>query len=105
MADDPPVVESIPSISVSSVQNIEGWLSNRNCELRSALEFGDSATVARVGALVAQRSAQLASLVQGMQLVGDGEARSSLMAALIDQADAKRRCVEVVTSCARWFRP
>ena len=34
-------------------------------------------------------SAQLASLVQGMQTVGDGQARFSLMAALIDQADAK----------------
>ena len=85
MADGPPVVESIPPIPMSSVQDIEGWLSNRNCELRNALEFGDSATVARV---VVQGSAQLASLVQGMQP----------MAALIDQADAKRRCVEVVPS-------
>ena len=94
MADGPPVVESIPPIPMSSVQDIEGWLSNRNCELRNALEFGDSATVARVGALVEQGSAQLASLVQGMLPVGDGQARSSLIAALIDQADAKRRCVE-----------
>ena len=70
------------------VQDIEGWLSNRNCELRNALEFGD------LGALVAQGSAQLASCVQGMLLVGDGQAQSSVMAALIDQADAKRRCVE-----------
>ena len=54
MADGPPVVESIPPIPRSSVQDIEGWLSNRNCELRNALEFGDSATVARLGTLVAQ---------------------------------------------------
>ena len=33
MADGPPVVESIPPIPMSSVQDIEGWLSNRNCEL------------------------------------------------------------------------
>ena len=98
MADGPPVVESIPPIPMSSEQDIEGWLSNRNCELRNALECGDSATVARVGALVVQGSAQLASLVQGMQPVGDGQARSCLMVALIDQADAKRRCVEVVPS-------
>ena len=95
MGDRPPVVESIPPIPLSSVQDIEGWLSNRNCELRNALEFGDSASVARLGALVAQASAQLASCVQGMQPVGDGQARSFVMAALIDQADAKRRCVEV----------
>ena len=62
------------------------------------MEFGDSVTVTRVGALVAQGSAQLASLVQGMQPVGDGQARSSVMAALVDQANAKRRCVEVVPS-------
>ena len=98
MADGPPVVESIPPIPMSSEQDIEGWLSNRNCELRNALECGDSATVARVGALVVQGSAQLASLVQGMQPVGDGQARSCLMVALIDQADARRRCVEVVPS-------
>ena len=52
---------------MSSVQDIEGWLSNTNCELRNALELRDSATVARVGALVAQGSVQLASLVQGRQ--------------------------------------
>ena len=33
-----------------------------------------------------------------VQPVGDGRTRSSVMAALIDQADAKRRCVEVVPS-------
>ena len=87
---------------MSSVQDIEGWLSNRNCELRNAFNFGDSATVARVGALVAQGSAQLASLVQGMQPVCDGQARSSVMAALIDQADAKRRCVERTSGCSGW---
>ena len=36
MADGPPVVESIPPIPMSSVQDIEGWLSNRNCELKNA---------------------------------------------------------------------
>ena len=44
MADGPPVVETILPIPMSSVQDIEGWLSNRNCELRNALEFKDSAT-------------------------------------------------------------
>ena len=62
------------------------------------MEFGDSATVVKLGALVAQRSAQLASVVHGMQPVGDGQARNSVMAALIDQADATRRYVEVVPS-------
>ena len=82
---------------MSSVQDVEGWLSNRNCELRNVLEFGDSVTVARVGLWWHRGQLKLASLVQGMQ-VGDGQARSSVMAVLIDQAEAKRRCVEVVPS-------
>ena len=41
---------------------------------------------------------QLSWQVLWMQPVGDGQARSSVMAVLIDQADAKRRCVEVVPS-------
>ena len=73
------------------VQDIEGWLSNRNCELRNALEFGLSHS-RHVGGFGGTGSAQLASVVHGMQPAGDGQAQSSVMAALIDQADAKRRC-------------
>ena len=56
------------------------------------LEFGDAATMARVGALVAQGSAKMATFAQDVPMHGQG--KSSMMAALIDQADAKRRCVE-----------
>ena len=39
-------------------------MSSRNCELRNVLEFGDRATIARLGALVAQSSACLAGVTQ-----------------------------------------
>ena len=62
------------------------------CELRNALEFGDVATVGKVGALVAQGSARMAAFAQDIPM--NGQAKSSLMSVLIDQADAKRRCIE-----------
>ena len=73
-------------------QDLEGWLSCRNCELRNALEFGDAATVARVGALVAQGFAKMATFVPDVPM--DGQAKSSLMSALTDQAEAKRKCID-----------
>ena len=36
-------------------QDLEGWLSCRNCEVLNALEFGDVATVDKVGALCVTR--------------------------------------------------
>ena len=76
MDDGPPVLEEIPPMPTTDVQ--EGWLSSRNCELRNALEFGDRATIARLGALVAQGSACFTGLMGGQD-------QSSLMSALIDK--------------------
>ena len=73
-------------------QDLEGWLSCRNCELQNVLEFGDGVTVGRVGALVAQGSARMAAFAQDVPM--NGQAKSSLMSAMIDQADAKRSCIE-----------
>ena len=39
-----------------------------------------------------QGSARMAAFAQGIPM--NGQAKSSLMSALIDQADAKRRCIE-----------
>ena len=50
------------------------------------------ATVARVGALVAHGSAKMATFAEDVPMHGQG--KSSMVAALIGQADAKRRCVE-----------
>ena len=52
--DGPPNLEAIPPMPTSDLQDLEMWLSNRNCELRNALEFRDTATIAKVGALVGQ---------------------------------------------------
>ena len=49
-------------------QDLEGWLGCRNCELRNALEFGDVATVGKVGALVAQGSARMVAFAQDIPM-------------------------------------
>ena len=93
MADGPPVLEEIPPMPTADIQEVEGWLSSRNCELRNALEFGDRATIAKLGVLVAQGSACLAGLNSDVSMGGPDQ--SSLMSALIDKGDVKRRCVSV----------
>ena len=47
-ADGPPPVREIPPIPTDH-QELQGWVSERNCDLRNALEFSDSATVAKMG--------------------------------------------------------
>ena len=76
----PPSVKEIPPIPVSA-QELGGWISERNSDLRNALEFGDTTTVAQIGSL----------LSQGIS----GQSRSSMMESLIEESDAKRRLVQV----------
>ena len=40
-----PSLDNIPPVP-DNVQDVEGWLSCRNCESRNALEFGDQGTIA-----------------------------------------------------------
>ena len=46
-------VEDIPPMP-TDVQDLAGWMSQRNCELRNAMEFGDPLLVAKIGSLVGQ---------------------------------------------------
>ena len=48
----------------SDLQDLEGWLSNRNCELRNALEHGDATSIAKLGTLLSQGAALLASITR-----------------------------------------
>ena len=66
-------------------------LSCRNCELRTALEFGDPGTIAFLGKLVAQGASKLAVLTEDVPMPGVG-----VLTALNNHAevDAKRRCLE-----------
>ena len=45
--------------------------------------------IAHIGALIAKGASKLTTVESG-----EGQSRSSLVAALISEADAKRRCVE-----------
>ena len=49
----PPSVENIPIMPTDN-QGLHGWFSDRNCELRNAMEFGDAELVAKIGGLVGQ---------------------------------------------------
>ena len=46
---DLPRVEDIPPMPTSDMQDLAGWMSQRNCELRNAMEFGDPLLVAKIG--------------------------------------------------------
>ena len=90
MGDGPPSLDNILPLPSANVQDVEYWLNCRNCEMRNALEHGDVGTVARCGSLVAQGAAMLANLSHDVPM----NARSTLMTALINEGDSKRRCVE-----------
>ena len=85
------ICEGDPPIPASA-QELGGWISERNCDLRNALEFGDTSTVAQIGSLLSQGISQLASVSRD---VPDGQSRSSMMESLIEESDAKRRLVQV----------
>ena len=75
----------------------EGWLSDRNCDLCNAMEFGDSTLMAKIGLLVGQRATQLCHLGQDVSM--QDHSKCSMMSSLIDAADAKRRCVAASSAC------
>ena len=68
---------------------LEGWISVRNCDLRSALEFGNTGTITQFGQGIAQLSRVSKDVVM------DGQSRSSLMESMIEESDARRRLVHV----------
>ena len=56
-------------------QDLQGWVSDRNCDLRNALEFSDHATIAKVGSLLSQGTAQLTSGLGTFQWMGQPDQR------------------------------
>ena len=91
MANEPPDVDRVPPIPSQEQHNYD-WLSSRNCELRNALEFGNHRTVSKLSFLLAEGCGRLAAL--GTTKSMDTSSRSDLMAALITDGDAKRRCLQ-----------
>ena len=76
---------------LSDRQDLEGRISNRNCEMRNALEFGDAPLIAKIGTLLSQGAALMASLSRDEPM--DEKSRSSLMSSMVEEADAKCWCV------------
>ena len=91
MGSGPPCVENIPPMPTFGLQDLERWMCDRNCDLRNAMEFGDSSLISKIGGLVGQGAGQLEILSRDVSM--DGRSKSSLMSSLIETADAKRRCV------------
>ena len=59
--NDIPDLTNVPPMPTNP-QDLEGWISNRNCELRNALEFGDVFSITKIGTLLSQGAASLASM-------------------------------------------
>ena len=93
MGSGPPCVENIPPMPTFDLQDLERWMCYRNCDLRNAMELGDSSLISKIGGLVGQRAGQLEILRRDASM--DGRSKPSLMLSLIETADAKRRCVIV----------
>ena len=98
MGNRPPCVENIPPMPTVDLQDLERWMCDRNCDLRNAMDFGDSSLISKIGGLVGQGAGQVAILNRDVPM--DGRSKSSLMSTLIETADAKRRCVVNGIDCA-----
>ena len=78
-------------------QAIEEWMASRNRDLRDALEFGSADVISFVSNLLAQGVVKLAAQRASALALQSMEVQTSLgsrMVVTIDEADAKRRCVE-----------
>ena len=51
MGSGPPCVENIPPMPTFDLQDLERWMCDRNCDLRNAMEFGDSSLISKIGGL------------------------------------------------------
>ena len=94
--DAPPDVTMIPAL-LEDHQAIEEWMASRNRDSRDALEFGSADVISFVSNLLAQGAAKLAARRASAVALQSMEVQTSLgsrMGALIDESDAKRRCVE-----------
>ena len=91
-ANGPPCVKDVPPMPQDCAE-LEGWISDRNCDLRNALEFGNTGTITQLGTLLSQGIAQLSRVSK--DVVMEGQSRSSLMESMIEESDAKRRLVHV----------
>ena len=89
MGTGPNCVEAIPPMPTDP-QELEGWSSDRNCDLRNAIESGNPGLVSQIGCLIGQGAGQVAKVGRGS--VVEGQSRSEMMSGLIEE-QSKRRCL------------
>ena len=85
----PPLCRS-NSTHATDPQELDRWLSDRNCDLRNAIELGNPGLVSQIGCLIGQGAGQVAKV--GRSSVVEGQSRSAMMSDLI-QEQSKRRCL------------
>ena len=64
-------------------QELEEWLSDRNCDLRNAIEFGNPGLVSQIGCLIGQGAGHVAKVGRGSEV--EGQSRSAMMSDLIEE--------------------
>ena len=84
MGTGPLSVDSMPPVPTDP-QELEGWLSDRNLDLRNAIEFGNPELVGQIGCLIGQGAKRL-------ELSGRDQSMESQHRQAIEQ-NAKRLCV------------
>ena len=58
----PPCFENVPPIPSSDIQDLAAWLSQRNCDLQTAIKYEDPGLVAKIGGLVGQGASLLSTM-------------------------------------------
>ena len=71
MSDEAPSIAGIPPMP-HHAEEVEQWLIDRNCELRSALHYQDTHMIAHIGALIAKGASKLSTVEPT-----EGQSRSS----------------------------
>ena len=94
MRERPSLGEGDSSNSSGCVE-LEGWISEWNCDLTNALEFGNTGTITQIGLLLSQGISQLSRISKDVVMDGQGQSRSSMMESMIEESNAKGRLVHV----------
>ena len=86
------------NIAESDPQKLEGWLSDRNCDLRNAIEFGNPGLVGQIGHLIGQGTRQLERVHEGKTHIWN------LAGIKPEICDVLQRAAEVAKPGARVWR-
>ena len=88
----------------SRAQDLHGWMSHRNQDMRNASEVGDEKAITQVGRLLASGSALSVQTNSDARMDAPPCSRSAMMSSLIEDGDANRRCLALLCSVQNQVR-